>query len=185
MKRTRLAAVTLALALGPAVTAAFDARAQGVFPPPPPPGSSGIITAPAPGGLPLRGMGQPPPAQCEQFAKLRDGAQDKAKAIQAASKTHDRQSMCTAFTRFTAAEALVLKFLEDNKTACGIPTEAISVARTNHAKTVKIRDEICSQPKPKVPTLSDVIGTPSLDTAKNTRTGPGTFDTLTGNPLAK
>jgi hypothetical protein len=36
-----------------------------------------------------------------------------------------------------------------------------------------------------VPTLSDAIGTPSVDTAGNTKTGRGTLDTLNGNPLAK
>jgi len=33
--------------------------------------------------------------------------------------------------------------------------------------------------------LSDAIKAPSVDTAKDTKTGRGTFDTLTGNPLAR
>ena len=55
-----------------------------------------------------------------------------------------------------------------------------------HDNTIKFRDTVCAEaPKPKAPTLSDAIGTPPLDTANNTKTGRGTFDTLTGNPLAK
>ena len=52
---------------------------------------------------------------------------------------------------------------------------------------MKFRDTVCAEgPKAKIPTLSDAIGTPPLDTgAKNTKTGRGTLDTLTGNPLAK
>jgi hypothetical protein len=36
-----------------------------------------------------------------------------------------------------------------------------------------------------VPTLSDAIKAPSIDTDKNIKTGRGTLDTLTGNPLAR
>ena len=55
-----------------------------------------------------------------------------------------------------------------------------------HGKTLKFRTVVCAPAaEPHVPTLSDAMGTPRLDTSKNTRTGPGTFDTLTGNPLAK
>ena len=62
----------------------------------------------------------------------------------------------------------------------------IAAAKANHEKSLKFRTAACEEgPKPKAPTLSDAIKTPSLDTAKNTKTGRGTFDTLTGNPLAK
>jgi hypothetical protein len=33
--------------------------------------------------------------------------------------------------------------------------------------------------------LSDAIKTPTVDSATNTKTGHGTFDTLTGNPLSR
>lgn len=126
-------------------------------------------------------------AQCGAFVKVREDAEAKAHAIQAASQSHaDRKTMCGAVTRFTAAEALVVKFLEDNKTWCGIPDPAVAAAKANHERTIKFRDTVCAEgPKPKIPTLSDAISTPSVDTAKNTKTGPGTFDTLTGNPLAR
>jgi hypothetical protein len=83
----------------------------------------------------------------------------------------------------------VVKFLIDNKSWCSIPDNVIVQAKSSHEKTSKFRTMVCTeapQPgKPKAPTLSEAIGTPSVDSAKNTRTGRGTFDTLTGNPLAK
>ncbi|MGD0024778.1 MAG: hypothetical protein ABSC37_09160 [Xanthobacteraceae bacterium] len=125
--------------------------------------------------------------QCNDFLKLRDDAQKKGNAIGAAEKRKaDRKEVCTLVQSFATAEGAALKFLEDNKTWCGVPDQAISGAKTNHEKTLKFRTAVCSDaPQPRVPTLSDAIGTPSVDTAKNTKTGHGTFDTLTGNPLAK
>jgi hypothetical protein len=127
--------------------------------------------------------------QCNDFMKLRDDAQQKAQAIGAAEKRKvERKELCALVTRFSVAEGAALKFLETNKTWCNVPDEALVVSKTSHAKTLKFRDIVCSeapQPRPKQPTLSDAIGGATVDTAKNTKTGHGTFDTLTGNPLAK
>jgi hypothetical protein len=90
--------------------------------------------------------------------------------------------------RFYAAEGAILKFLEDNKTWCGIPPEAITQAKAGHENTLKIRTAACTEApaaKPRQPSLSDAIGTPSVDNASNTKTGRGTLDSLNGNPLAK
>jgi hypothetical protein len=124
---------------------------------------------------------------CEGFISLRNAAQQKAMAFTAAEKRHaDRKELCAMLTRFSVAEAAALKYLETNKTWCGIPDEVVASAKTNHDKTVKFRNVVCSPAaQPHVPTLSDSIGGPSLDTVKNTKTGHGTFDTLTGNPLGK
>lgn len=132
-------------------------------------------------------MAQGAPQCTDDFVKLRDDAQKKAQAVQAGGKNHiDRKEMCALITRFATAETQVVKFLVDNKTWCGIPDEAIATSKTNHAATLKFRDTVCAEgPKPKAPSLSEAIGMPTLDTEKNTKTGRGTFDTLTGNPLAK
>jgi hypothetical protein len=134
-------------------------------------------------------MGGPPPQSgiCASFPKLRDEAKAKADAISVIGKKHgDRKDMCAAVQIFTAAEDKVVKFLEDNKTVCGVPEQAVAQAKTMHANTMKFRDTVCAEgPKPKVPTLSDAIGSTPLDTSTNTKTGRGTLDTLTGNPLAK
>jgi hypothetical protein len=163
MNRTLVAASALGIALVAGLTASRPALAQ--FPPAPPAGP-----------------------QCNDFVKLRDDAQKKASVVQAASQhKEDRKGMCEAITRFSAAEGLALKFMQDNMAWCGIPQQAIDGAKMNHAKTVQFQTAVCAEgpAKPKPPTLSDAINTPSVDTSKNTRTGQGTFDTLTGNPLAK
>jgi hypothetical protein len=131
-----------------------------------------------------------PNSACNDFLKLRDDAREKGSAIEAAQKRQaDPKEVCTLVTRFAAAEGTAVKFLENNKTWCGIPDQVVTQAKLNHEKTLKFRTVVCSnapEGRPKAPTLSDTIGTPTLDTSKNTKTGPGgTFDTLTGNPLAR
>jgi len=129
------------------------------------------------------------PAQCNDFLKLRADAEQKGMALRKASERKaDRKEICTLVTGFYGAESAVVKFLETNKTWCGIPDEAIKQAKIGHERTGKFRTAACSDApvaQPKQPTLSDAIGTPSVDSAKNTKTGRGTLDSLNGNPLAK
>ena len=129
------------------------------------------------------------PAQCNAFIQLRDDAQKKALAVRTAVEHKvERKEICALVTRYFSAESVVLKFLEDNKTWCGIPLEAIKAAKDNHEHTAKFRTAACQEApvgKPKEPSLSDAIGTPSVDTGANTRTGRGTLDSLNGNPLAR
>lgn len=129
------------------------------------------------------------PPQCGDFVKLRNAAQEKAAAVRdAAQHKAERKVVCGLVQRFYTAEAAVVKFLEDNKTWCGIPAEAIKNAKAGHEQTGKFRDAACNEaaaPKPHVPTLSDAIAQPSVDTGANTKTGHGTLDSLSGNPLAK
>jgi hypothetical protein len=130
----------------------------------------------------------PPAAQCDEFSKLSAEAQKRSAAVGAAMKAKaDRKQLCTLMTSFVAAETTVVKFLEDNKVWCGVPEQVITSSKANHEKSLKFRTMACSEdaPRPKAPSLSDAIKTPSVDTAKNTKTGRGTFDTLTGNPLAR
>jgi hypothetical protein len=132
---------------------------------------------------------QSTPVQCNAFMQLRDEAQKKALAVRTAVEHKvDRKEVCELVTRYYSAESLVVKFLEDNRTWCGIPQEAIQAAKGNHAHTAKFRTAACAEApvaKPKVPTLSDAINTPSVDTGANTKTGRGTLDSLNGNPLAR
>jgi len=210
MNRSLVVAMGLALAAGVALSRA--ALAQSPFPPPPqqsqfpaapqesspfpPPQQQSVFPAapqqsvfpsgPMQGGPP---MGGPPPQSgpCASFPRLRDDAKAKADAVSAVGKRKgDRQQMCAAVQSFTTAEEKVVKFLEDNKRGCGVPDQAVTQARAMHVNTLKFRDTVCAEgPKPKAPTLSDAIGAMPGDTGANTRTGRGTLDTLTGNPLAK
>ena len=126
-------------------------------------------------------------AQCNDFANLAAEAQKRSALVGAAMKAKaDRKEICALMTNFVAAEANVVKFLETNKTWCGVPDQVIAASKANHEKSLKFRTAACEEgPKPKVPTLSDAIKAPSIDTDKNTKTGRGTLDTLTGNPLAR
>jgi len=126
--------------------------------------------------------------RCNDFGKLTEEAQKRSAAVAGAIKAKvDRKEICTLMTSFLAAETNVVKFLQDNKVWCGIPDQAIAVSKANHEKSLKFRTMACTEegPRPKAPTLSDAIKPPSIDSAKNTQTGRGTFDTLTGNPLAR
>lgn len=128
------------------------------------------------------------PSPCQGFVPLRNDAQKKGMAIGVAEKRHaDPKQLCTLVSRFAVAEGAAVKFLEQNKTWCGVPDQALAEAEANHKRTLKFRQVVCSAtPAPRAPTLSDALGTPELDTSKNTKTGNGgTFDTLTGNPLAR
>jgi len=128
------------------------------------------------------------PSPCEGFVPLRNDAQKKGLAIGAAEKRHaDRKELCSLVSRFSVAEGAAVNFLKSNKTWCGVPDQALAEAEASHQKTLKFRQVVCTAgPEPRAPTLGDAIGTPELDTSKNTKTGNGgTFDTLTGNPLAR
>jgi hypothetical protein len=125
---------------------------------------------------------------CGNFIPLRNDAQKKGMAIGTAEKRHaDPKELCSLVSSFSVAEAAALKFLTANKVWCGVPDQAIATATITHEKTMKFREMVCNPTaqQRRAPTLSDAIGGPALDTGNNTRTNTGTFNTLTGNPLAK
>ncbi len=134
-------------------------------------------------------LAQSSPVQCAAFGGLRDDAEKKALAVRAAIEHKaERKDICTLVQRFFSAEETVVKFLEQNKSWCGVPEQAITTAKSNHERTLKFRTAACTEApaaKPRPPSLSDAISTPSIDTGNNTRTGRGTLDSLNGNPLAK
>jgi hypothetical protein len=146
--------------------------------------------APAPGGA----FGPPPggpPAVCNSFHSLSEEAQKRGNAVSNAVKAKtDRKQICALMNNFIVAEGAVVKFLIDNATWCGVPPEAITASKAGHEKSLKFRTVVCSEegPQRRAPMLSDAIKSSPLDTSKNTKAGTGsagTFDTLTGNPLAR
>jgi hypothetical protein len=133
-----------------------------------------------------RAQGAP---QCADFPRLSAETKKKADAVQVAMNAKaERKQICALMTTFVSSESAVIKFLEDNKVWCGVPDQAIAISKTNHEKSMKFRNLACAAdaaPQTKPPSLSDAIKTPTVDSSKNTSTGRGTFDTLTGNPLAR
>jgi hypothetical protein len=179
----------------------------GQFPPisgqsspfPPPPGSSQPpqdSAFPPPPGSPQRpqASGFPPPggdqSVCATFPAIRSEAEKGALAIRAAGERKaEREEVCNLFKVFTAKEAKVVKFLDTNQRVCGVPPQAVKVAKANHSKSLEVRNKICSagpSGPPPGPSLSDALGGPIIaDDAAAKQPGRGTFDTLTGNVLAR
>ena len=147
-----------------------------------------VLTSAAGAAAQFQQQQQPP---CfNEFMPLRNEAEKNGKAIEAASKRKaPRPEVCTLFKRFAAAEEKYVKYAETNATWCGIPEEAVKQMKANHTRTLQIRKQVCAvavAPKPRGPTLGDALGTtPNVPSGSNTRTGRGTFDTLTGNPLTR
>jgi hypothetical protein len=128
-----------------------------------------------------------------EFGPLREAAEKRGMLIRAATDRKPpapREEVCHLFKNFAASEAKVVKFIVDNQTQCHIPADAVSQTKANHDRTVKTRDQICAAgpaagAPPPGPKLSDELGFRSYIGPDSTSTGHGTFDTLTGNPLAR
>jgi hypothetical protein len=185
MKRSLAAALALVAFVAGSISAPAQQNIWGQPPNPSPQQNAG--QSQNVWGQPQNTVGQQtaPPAQCNAFAGLKTDAEQKALTVRAAlAKKADRAEICTLVTRFFASEESVVKFLEKNKATCNIPEQAITGAKANHENTLKFRTAACAEEaKPRPPSLSDAINTPSVDTSKNTKTGRGTLDTLNGNPL--
>ncbi len=171
------------------------------FPPPgqqqqaspfPTPGQSSPVPAtggsfspggPRPGPPP---PGAQPPPVCLQFAPIREQAEKDGGAIKIASdRKAQREEICALFTKFVGSEGRMVKFLETNQKVCGVPPDAIKHVRGQHAKSQQIRKQVCATGgAPGGPSLSDALGGPILPDEKP-KPGRGTFDTLTGSPLAR
>jgi hypothetical protein len=130
---------------------------------------------------------QAPPC-VQEFMRLRGDTEKKAVAIrQASARKASPKEACGLFNAFSASEAKMLKYAEDNTVWCGIPQEVVASIKTGHARTNEMRTKICNVAAqapvaPRGPSLSDALGSPVPDT-NNIKTGRGTFDTLTGTPL--
>jgi hypothetical protein len=148
-----------------------------------------FATIPGASAQPSGPGGQPP---CfNEFAPLRKEAEERAAVIRAGmEKKAERPELCQAFKNFAVAEEKVVKFVETNSVWCSVPPEAVKQMKVNHAKTIKTRNQVCNAAlpaagAPRAPSLSDALNTPRVPDASTTKSGRGTFDTLTGNPLTR
>ncbi len=178
----------------PAQRQAPAQRQDPSFPPPPTPGqasapssfppSSGGFARPSAGGSEAQKV-------CLTFPSLREDVEKGAAAIKAAGdRKATREQVCPLFKSFAAKEAKMVKFLETNRVLCGVPANVIPQVKGNHAKTIQIRNPVCSAGPvgggaPAAPTLSDALGGPIIADDNNVKPGRGTFDTLTGNALQR
>jgi hypothetical protein len=170
-------------------------RQDSAFPPPPgqsqAPAPGGFSAAPAqPGGF---GGGGPGPSEaqkvCLTFPALREDVEKGAAVIRAASdRKAPREEVCPLFKSFAAKEGKMVSFLETNQKLCGVPPKIIAQVKTNHVKTVQLRNTVCSTAPTGGggPTLSDALGGPVIaDDTSAKLPNRGTFDTLTGNALQR
>jgi len=132
--------------------------------------------------------GEPP---CfKDFIPIREDAEKKAKAVQAASKRKPTpQEACRLFTALVAAQDKLAKFAAANVQSCGIPQEVAKQIKTAMTQTDEVRVKICDVaargPVQSGPSLSDALGTSQLATPDNVKRGGSTFETLSGNALAR
>jgi hypothetical protein len=156
----------------------------------------------APGGfsaVPSGPQAGPPPgaAKCqEEFMPLRKDVEKRMASIQGLGKRKAPASeACAALRGLGTAETKMIKYVEVNAQKCGIPEQAHKQLNENHAHTTKLTTQVCNvaaqqaqaqQRGPSGPSLSDVLGSPSLPEARPAKRGGGsTFDTLSGNVLAR
>ena len=149
------------------------------------PGSPGM----SPGGF---GAPQQPPPACQQLVTVRDETAKHGQAIHTASqKKAPPEELCKLFKTFLSSEGKMLKGLEQNSATCGVPPEVLKQVKASHDKAAQVGKNICDAaaqgPRPAGPSLSDALGTTPMvpDSSSSTKKGQGTFDTLTGSPLAR
>lgn len=148
------------------------------------------------GGMPgmpgAGGFGAPatPPPACRQLLALRDETQKKADAIEAASKRKATpQVACKLFQVFLASESKMIKGIEENGSQCGIPANVPQQMKVSHARAQQVAKQVCDvaaqAARPAGPSLSDALGASPIIPDSSTKAGGGTFDTLSGNALAR
>jgi hypothetical protein len=148
------------------------------------PGQGSFTAQPQRAAVPPPGS---PQAVCMSFPALREDVEKSAAQIRSAGERKAaREEVCPMFKSFAAKEAKMLKFLETNKTVCGVPPNIITQVKGSHANTVRIRNQVCAAgpaAAPAGPSLSDALGGPII--ADDTSAKRGVFDTLTGNALQR
>ncbi len=148
------------------------------------------------GGMPgmpgSPGFGAPaaPPPACQQLLTLRDETKKNAEAIKVANdRKATVQEACKLFRAFLASETKLIKGIEDNATLCGVPAEVPKQLKAEHSRAGQVGKQVCDAaaqgPRPAGPSLSDALGaSPTMPDGANNR-GGSTFDTLSGNALAR
>jgi len=128
----------------------------------------------------------------DEVGMQKAAAQKLAAALQAAGqKKVGPEELCKLFKVFLAAETKMVKGLEEHSATCGVPPEVIKQVKTGHGKAAQMGKQVCEAaaqgPRQAAPTLSDALGTTPIvpDASTATKRGGGTFDTLTGSPLAQ
>src|SRR5262249_58149480 len=94
------------------------------------------------------------------------------------------------FRGCVAAEGKMTRGLEDNSALSGVPADVIKNVKAGHSKASQVGKQVCEMAargaQPAAPSLSEALGTtPAVPDSATASKRPGTFDTLTGSPLAR
>ena len=163
-------------------------------------------TAPSPGSFPAAAatpftntpMAAPPtqagPADdcMKAFLPLREEAEKRGKLIKVASDRHAApDEACKLIGNFSQSELKMIKYVEGHSAKCGIPPQIADQLKKGHKNTDAMQQKVCGMAQqmqkqgPAGPSLSDVLGSATaLPEATAAKKG-GTFDTLSGNALAR
>jgi hypothetical protein len=174
------------------------------FPPVNGGGAFGAGAAPLAGG----GGGFAPPPQAAPmgqqaggeecmngFLKLREDAEKRGAAIQAAGKRKaPAAEACKLISAFSVSETKMINYVTTNAKKCGIPGEIADQLKKGHQNTTGMQKKVCDiaaqqqQRGPGGPSLADVLGSSAAAPEVNTsakKYGGTTFDTLNGNVLQR
>ncbi len=175
-----------------------------------PPVGSGMAPMHAPtafpsGGAAPMGGGFGPPSGAPQggqdcmaeFTPLKQEAEKRGAAIKAlGQRKAGAAEACKAIGAFGQAEIKMIKFVETNARRCGIPPQVGQQMTQGHKATEQMQTKVCAAAQGQAqggggggaaPSLTEALGASvSVPEATPTkRSGGSTFDTLSGNVLAR
>jgi hypothetical protein len=151
----------------------------------------------APAAAPRASQGGGNDAECMKgFTPLKQEAERRAEAIKALGKRKAPASeACKAIGAFAQSEMKMINYIKANSQRCGIPAQVGEQMAQGHKGTEQMRAKVCNaaEHQARAPrgggamSLSEALGSSvELPQAKPTkRNGGSTFDTLSGNVLAR
>ena len=131
------------------------------------------------------------------FTPLKQEAEKRAEVIKALGKRKAPASeACKAIGAFAQSETKMIKYIEANSQRCGIPAQVAQQMAQGHKGTEQMRVKVCNAAEQQARgprggggamSLSEALGAGvELPQAQPTkRNGGSTFDTLSGNVLAR
>jgi hypothetical protein len=146
---------------------------------------------------PRAGQGGGNQAECMKgFTPLKQEAEKRAEVIKALGKRKAPASeACKAIGAFAQSEVKMINYIKANSQRCGIPAQVAEQMAQGHKGTEQMRAKVCNvaEQQAHAPrggggmSLSEALGASvELPEAKPTkRNGGSTFDTLSGNVLAR
>lgn len=127
-----------------------------------------------------------------EFTVLKSEAEKRAMVIKELGKRKAPPAeACKAIGAFSQAELKMIKYVETNAKRCGIPPQLSQQMTNGHKMTEQMQTKVCAAAQGGggggAPSLSEALGVsvapPEANPTK--RSGGSTFDTLSGNVLAR